>query len=65
MIQATLYDGLAGTISVGIGNMVLNGVGKMIQIRKLEQQFSSMKRAVEAQPFLLPGATEIQESAAE
>lgn len=55
MIQATLYDGLAGSITVGQANMVLNGVGKIIQIRKLEHQFSASRRAVEVQPFSLPG----------
>lgn len=55
MIQATLYDGLAGVITVGQGNMVLNGVGKIIQIRKLEHQFTASRRAVEVQPFALPG----------
>jgi len=59
MIQATIYDSLRGSISVGQGNMILNGLGKMIQIRKLEHQFGSAKRAITAQPFDLPGASDV------
>ncbi len=58
MIQATLRDALKGSISVGIGNIILNGIGKIIQIRKLEIQYSGMKRAMEIKPFALPGSEE-------
>ena len=50
-----VYDNLAGTISVGQGNLVLNMAGKVLQIKKLELQLGSMKRNIEDTAFSLPG----------
>ena len=55
MIGATIFDTLTGTISVGQSNVVLNGVGKLIQIKKLEMQFGAARNAIKAMPFSLPG----------
>jgi len=55
MIGATIFDTLTGTISVGQSNVVLNGIGKLIQIKKLEMQFGAARNAVKAMPFALPG----------
>ena len=53
LIAATIYDTLTGAISVGQGNIALNGVGKVIQIVKLEHSLSA-PRQTEIQPFDLP-----------
>jgi hypothetical protein len=50
-----VYDSLSGTITVGQGNLVMNGIGKVIQIKKLEMQFGAVKKVVESHPFALPG----------
>jgi len=50
-----VYDSLAGAISVGQGNLILNMVGKVIQIKKLEMQLSAIKHHIESKPFVLPG----------
>lgn len=55
MIGATLFDTLNGTITVGQSNVVLNGLGKLLQIKKLENQFGAARKAVQSQAFVLPG----------
>ncbi|HIJ70672.1 MAG TPA: hypothetical protein HPP87_04825 [Planctomycetes bacterium] len=50
-----VYDNLAGAISVGQGNLVLNMAGKVLQIKKLELQLGSMRKTVKDQAFELPG----------
>jgi len=58
MIRATIFDTLNGAISVGQSNVVLNGLGKLIQIKKLEHQFGVARKAMQAQSFPLPGGDE-------
>ena len=52
MVDA-VYDNLAGAISVGQGNLVLNMAGKLIQIKKLELTLGSMKKRIDHVPFQL------------
>ena len=64
MIGATIFDTLKGTISVGQSNVVLNGIGKLVQIKKLEMQFGSARNAIQAHPFALPGSHDAEKKTA-